>query len=196
MSHPQDPKFPQYTARPPVENPKPAPGPPPPFPSMRPVESVPHGGASTLATVALVLGLVGAVLAAIPLAIVALVRISDLNQTGRWKAIVGLVASVAWIPVVPTPNHPEYPAAHGAVSTAYAETLRHFFGTKKVTITLSSIFTGTTHTFHSTDEIIKEIIDARVYGGMHYRTSGVHGSVMGRKVANWIDKHYFQPVAQ
>ena len=101
-----------------------------------------------------------------------------------------------WLPLAPTPNHPEYPAAHGGVSTAYAEALRHFFGTKKVTITLSSTVTGTTHTFHSTDEIIKEIIDARVYGGMHYRTSGVHGSVIGRKVANWIDKNYFQPVSQ
>jgi hypothetical protein len=101
-----------------------------------------------------------------------------------------------WLPLAPTPNHPEYPAAHGGVSTAYAEALRHFFGTKKVTITLSSTVTGTTHTFHSTDEIIKEIIAARVYGGMHYRTSGVHGSVIGRKVAHWIDKNYFQPVSQ
>jgi len=82
------------------------------------------------------------------------------------------------------------------VSTAYAEALRHFFGTKKVTITLSSTVTGTTHTFHNTDQIIKEIIAARVYGGMHYRTSGVHGSVIGRKVAHWVDKNYFQPVAQ
>jgi len=104
-------------------------------------------------------------------------------------------ADVTWVALAPTPNHPEYPAAHGAVSTAYAETLRHFFGTKKVTITLSSTLTGTTHTFHNTDDIIKEIIDARIYGGMHYRTSGVHGSVIGRKVAHWVDKHYFQPVA-
>jgi hypothetical protein len=101
-----------------------------------------------------------------------------------------------WLALAPTPNHPEYPAAHGAVSTAYAETLRHFFGTKKVTITLSSTATGTTHTFHSTDEIIKEIIDARIYGGMHYRTSGVHGSVIGRRVARWVATHYFQPVQQ
>ena len=101
-----------------------------------------------------------------------------------------------WLPLAPTPNHPEYPAAHGGVSTAYAEALRHFFGKKKVTITLSSTVTGTTHTFHNTEQIIKEIIGARIYGGMHYRTSGVHGSVIGRKVAHWIDKNYFQPVAQ
>ena len=75
----------------------------------------------------------------------------------------------------------------------YAEALRHFFGTKKVTITLTSTITGTAHTFHSTDDIIKEIIVARIYGGMHYRTSGVHGSVIGKKVAHWVAKHYFQP---
>jgi hypothetical protein len=105
-------------------------------------------------------------------------------------------SDTSWVPLVPTPNHPEYPAAHGAVSTAYAEALRHFFGTKKVTITLTSTITGTAHTFHRTDDIIKEIIVARIYGGMHYRTSGVHGSVIGRKVAQWIAKHYFQPSGQ
>jgi hypothetical protein len=98
-----------------------------------------------------------------------------------------------WLPIVNTPNHPEYPAAHGAVSTAYAEAIRHFFGTKKVTITLTSTVTGTSRTFNHTDKIIKEIIDARVYGGMHYRFSGLHGSVQGRKVAQWITRHYFQP---
>jgi hypothetical protein len=101
-----------------------------------------------------------------------------------------------WLSLVPTPNHPEYPAAHGAVSTAYAEALRHFFGTKKVTITLTSTITGTAHTFHRTDDIIKEIIVARIYGGMHYRTSGVHGSVIGKNVAHWVAKHYFQPSGQ
>ncbi len=101
-----------------------------------------------------------------------------------------------WLSLVPTPNHPEYPAAHGVVSTAYAEALRHFFGTKKVTITLTSTITGTAHTFHSTDDIIKEIIVARIYGGMHYRTSGVHGSVIGKKVAHWVAKHYFLPSGQ
>ena len=118
------------------------------------------------------------------------IRAADTDGNGATEPDAG------WLPLAPTPNHPEYPAAHGGVSTAYAEALRHFFGTKKVTITLSSTVTGTTHTFHSTDEIIKEIIAARVYGGMHYRTSGVHGSVIGRKVAHWIDKNYFQPVVQ
>jgi hypothetical protein len=42
--------------------------------------------------------------------------------------------------------------------------------------------------------MVREIIDARIYGGMHYRTSGVHGTVIGKEVALYVAKHYFRPV--
>ena len=42
--------------------------------------------------------------------------------------------------------------------------------------------------------MIKEVIEGRIFGGMHYRTSGRHGAIIGRKVAHWLAKHYFQPV--
>jgi hypothetical protein len=99
-----------------------------------------------------------------------------------------------WAPLATTPGHPEYPAAHGCFTAAIAETLAAFLGTKKITITLTSTVAGTVpHTFTSTDDMVREIIDARVYGGMHYRTSGVRGGVLGRKVAHWVAKHFFQP---
>jgi hypothetical protein len=99
-----------------------------------------------------------------------------------------------WLPLAPTPGHPEYPAAHGCLTAAYAEALNEFFGTKKVTITLSSATTNTSRTFGNTDDLIKEIIDARVFGGMHYRTSVRHGAVIGKKVAQAMSQKYFQPV--
>lgn len=99
-----------------------------------------------------------------------------------------------WTPLVATPGHPEYPAAHGCLTAALAETLRAFYGTKKVRITLSSTVTNTTRTFQNTDDLIKEIIDARIFGGMHYRTSGVHGTIIGKKVTKWMTRHYFKPV--
>jgi hypothetical protein len=103
-------------------------------------------------------------------------------------------ADPLWTPLVPTPGHPEYPAAHGCFTSAVAETLSTFFGTKSVTITLTSTVAGTIpHTFTSTDDLVHEIIDARIYGGMHYRTSGVRGVVLGKKVAHWVGKHYFLP---
>jgi len=104
------------------------------------------------------------------------------------------LADAGWQPFVATPNHPEYPAAHGCAAGALTEALREFFGTKKLDFEFDSMVTSTVHHFPSTDDFVKESMDARIYGGMHYRTSTVHGKVLGTKVAKWVTKHYFRPV--
>ncbi|HEX7421774.1 MAG TPA: vanadium-dependent haloperoxidase, partial [Thermoanaerobaculia bacterium] len=115
---------------------------------------------------------------------------------GRWRPVtaIRLVDDPRWIPLAVTPNHPEYPAAHGAFTGALAEGLRQFCGTKDVTITLSSTVTGTTRTFYNTDDLVKEIIVGRIYGGMHFRTSVIEGKVQGTKVAKWVASRCFLPV--
>jgi hypothetical protein len=55
--------------------------------------------------------------------------------------------------------------------------------------------TGTEHAFASTDDMVKELQVARIYGGMHFRTSTVHGKVLGTKVGRWVSTRYFRPVA-
>jgi hypothetical protein len=103
-----------------------------------------------------------------------------------------------WVPLVPTPCHPEYPAAHGAGTGGLAHAIEQFFGTKRVEFTLTSTsvpgFPSYPHYFTNTQDLVKEVIDARIFGGMHYRTSGVHGTVIGNKVADYVAKHYFRPV--
>jgi PAP2 superfamily len=92
----------------------------------------------------------------------------------------------AWIGLAVTPPHPEYPAAHGCWTSATASILEHFNGTRAVRFALDSIVTGTTHVFESTDELRAEIMDARVYGGMHYRNSVAVGVMLGERVADWV----------
>jgi hypothetical protein len=104
----------------------------------------------------------------------------------------------SWLPLVVTPGHPEYPAAHATITGAFAFALAQFFGTKKVHVALTSTSvpdTGGLMTleFTSTDDIVKTVIEGRIYGGMHYRTSGVHGSVIARKVAHYVAQHHFTP---
>jgi hypothetical protein len=104
-------------------------------------------------------------------------------------------ADPAWTPHVPTPNHPEYPAAHGCATGALMETVRTFYGTKKVRFAFASSVSGTgPRSYERTDDKIKEVLDARVWGGMHFRTSGEHGAELGKNVAKYIAKHHFQPV--
>lgn len=98
----------------------------------------------------------------------------------------------AWRPVVTTPNHPEYPAAHACITAAMAETLKTYYGTDQVHFTLDSTVTGTTRSFTTTQSMVDEVGNARVYGGMHFRNSTVQGAALGTSVAQWALQRNFQ----
>jgi hypothetical protein len=105
------------------------------------------------------------------------------------------VRDASWTPLATTPAHPEYPAGHGCVSAGYAEALRHFFGTPQVNVTLTSSVAGSVpHVFHNTNQMVEEIILARVFGGMHFQTSVEDGSTIGRKVGRLVARNHFKPV--
>ena len=100
-----------------------------------------------------------------------------------------------WLPLVTTPTHPEYPAAHGCAYGAFARTLEKFFGRSDIPVTLTSTVTGTLHSFTNVNDIVTESGDARVYGGMHFRSSVEDGATIGRNVAEWVARRYFTPLA-
>jgi hypothetical protein len=103
-------------------------------------------------------------------------------------------------PPLVTPPFPDHPSGHGCASGAVLNTFADFFGTDKVEITvvsgrsLNGVPIPPRH-FDRLSQALKEIIDARVWGGIHFRTADVQGAVIGEKVAHYLRKHYFQPVA-
>lgn len=101
-------------------------------------------------------------------------------------------------PPLATPNFPDHPSGHSCVSSAILHAMQEFFGTDKIGFDIvSSRFSGTaaqTRHFDRFSHALKEVIDARVWGGIHFRTADTQGAVIGKKVAHWERKHYFQPV--
>ena len=110
-----------------------------------------------------------------------------------WKALFD--PSTPTTPPIATPPFPDHPSGHGCVSGAVLHTFRAFFGTDKIAFDLhSGRFPGQPRHFDRFSHALKEIIDARVWGGIHFRTADVQGAVLGKKVAHWTEKHYFQPI--
>lgn len=103
-----------------------------------------------------------------------------------------------WRPLVATPNHPEYPAAHGSITSAMAEVFSTFLGTNRFDLVLHGFNPATgsmdvVRTFRTPAELRNEIIDARVWAGLHYRFSGNAGVALGRKVAKYDLRVAFGP---
>lgn len=104
------------------------------------------------------------------------------------------LTDAAWTPVVPTPNHPEYPAAHSCGSAAPIEAIRQFFRTSQVSFKFDSAVADTVvHSYATTDELVAEMQAARIHGGMHFRTSTVHGAELGTNVAKQVLTKHFLP---
>lgn len=85
-----------------------------------------------------------------------------------------LVADPSWIGFNVTPNHPEYPAAHGSLSSSIVEVLTAYFGTDQLHFTMSSPAPGLLQPVRSYgrfSQVLEDILNARIYGGMHYRNS-------------------------
>ena len=103
--------------------------------------------------------------------------------------------STATTPPLITPPFPDHPSGHGCVSGAVLHTFRAFFGTNEVAFDVhSGRFPGQPRHFGRFTRALDEIIDARVWGGIHFRTADVQGAVIGKKVARYMRRHYFQRV--
>jgi hypothetical protein len=102
-------------------------------------------------------------------------------------------ADPQWLPLIATPPYPEHPSGHGCVSSSIVETLGDFFGTDKAEFSATSAISGTTRSFTRFSQAIEEIVDARVYSGIHFRAGDEQGARIGQQVASWREKHYFDP---
>lgn len=105
-----------------------------------------------------------------------------------------IAADATWEPLIPTPTHPEYPAGHTAYGAATEHILHAFFG-DKASFSLTNPGVKVTRNYQSLSQMGKEIEDARVWGGVHYRTAVVDGTKLGHEVADYGLKNYLLPVA-
>jgi hypothetical protein len=94
-----------------------------------------------------------------------------------------------WVPFIPAPCFPGYPSNHGSLSNAGAEVLRRLYGEAGHAITLSNpaVPTIVLH-YGSFRQITEDISDARVYGGIHFRTDQDAGARLGRAVGTAVYK--------
>jgi len=87
-----------------------------------------------------------------------------------------------------TPAHPEYPSGHSTVSGSAAFIVVAAFGENTSFSVTSEVRPGTP-TFSSFSDAVAEIADARVFGGIHFRTTRVRANTLGRAVADYVSRH-------
>jgi FtsP/CotA-like multicopper oxidase with cupredoxin domain len=91
-------------------------------------------------------------------------------------------ADPTWMPAVMTPNFPEYITGHSSFMSAQAEVLTHVLGTDLIAVDLISTATNTTRHFATASDLRTEVGNARIWGGLHFRTSNNIAEGLGQQL--------------
>jgi hypothetical protein len=97
-----------------------------------------------------------------------------------------------WSPLV-VGNHPEYPSGHSCFTGAVTESLRNYFGTKQVKLVITSLAPGAgpPRTYENLDELVADVQNARVWGGLHFRSTVEKTAKYFPRIARDVGRKYF-----
>jgi PAP2 superfamily len=103
---------------------------------------------------------------------------------------------LSWVPFIDTPMHPEYPCAHCIVSGTVGTVLHAEIGTGPLPTLTTTSYTakGTARSWTNLDDFMQEVALARIYDGVHYRTSTEVGTAMGKQIGALATAKYLRPL--
>jgi hypothetical protein len=116
-------------------------------------------------------------------------------------------ADGTWFSLFATPGYPDNASGYNCYTAGLWHAARLFFGTDKISFQLTSPgvpanpaagnpigVASSTRSYTRLTGVIDDTIYGRILTGFHFRSADVQGAWIGKKAAQWLDKHYFAPV--
>jgi len=123
-----------------------------------------------------------------------LTAIREGDDDGNWRT----VGDPDWEPVVNTPNYPDHTSGANNLVGSMTRVLALFFGKdKKFTFTVSSNFPlaiQKERQYERFSDMAQDVVDVRIYQGIHFRTADEVARKQGRRVADWVFENFLRPL--
>jgi hypothetical protein len=98
-----------------------------------------------------------------------------------------------WLPLIPTPPYPEFPSGANNLTGAMTRTLERFFG-DKLTFSVFSTPVNKTKTYNRFSDMADDVVNVRIYQGIHFRTADDVARRHGTRVADLAFSHFLRPL--
>lgn len=133
----------------------------------------------------------------------ALIAVFDAKYShNRWRPVTAIrngdadghdatERDAGWSPLIDTPMHPEYPCAHCILAGTVATVLKAESKPARalpVLTTSSPTAQGAVRQWNSPEAFMREVAQARIVGGVHFRSSTEAGLAMGQRIGEWAVK--------
>ena len=109
------------------------------------------------------------------------------------------VGNPTWTSFAPAPNYPDYTSGANNVSGATTTVLQHLFG-DQVDFTLFAAQPPPPQPpipprgYSSFSDVARDVVDGRIFMGIHFRFADTAALRQGTHVANWTVSHYLRPI--
>ncbi|MGH9943262.1 MAG: vanadium-dependent haloperoxidase [Pyrinomonadaceae bacterium] len=104
----------------------------------------------------------------------------------------------SWLSLIVNPPYPDHTSGANAFASAALSALELFFGRDRVTFSVTTTNTGPTvedtRTYRLFSDAAQDVVDARVYSGIHFRFADEAARKQGRQVANWAYRNFLRPL--
>jgi hypothetical protein len=110
----------------------------------------------------------------------------------RWT-----VGDAGWTSLITTPPYPDYSSGANCLAAAITGVIRHFFATDAVEMSIWSTNTGLTvnpRTYKRLSDIEREMVNVRIWQGIHFRTAEDVGRRQGARIGHWVSHRYLRPL--
>lgn len=96
---------------------------------------------------------------------------------------------VDWTALLPVPPYADEPSGANCVFSGVMNSAKAFFGSDEADFDITG--TGSTRPYSRFTDVIPDVVEARILGGLHFRRADVNGALLGQSVANFVDRNYF-----
>src|SRR4029077_3113485 len=96
-----------------------------------------------------------------------------------------------------TPNYPDYTSGANNLTGSITRMMRLFFHTDKMTFTMNSTYPLAqvkTRTYRRFSDVADDVVNVRIYQGIHFRFADTAARRQGSQVAKWAYKHFLRPI--
>ena len=106
----------------------------------------------------------------------------------------------SWSPLIATPPYPDYSSGANNLTASATRSLALFFGTNEMNFSVTTTNPGPTvqdtRDFISFNDVQQEVVNARIYEGIHFRFADEAARKQGRLVAQWAHSHFLRPIGE
>jgi hypothetical protein len=102
-----------------------------------------------------------------------------------------------WQPLINNPSYPDYYSGYNSVTASITRVLALFFETDRMTFDIKTAVPAAvikTRTYNRFSDAAQDVVDARIYLGIHFRTADEVARTQSRLVASWVFNHFLLPL--